>query len=42
MTVREGHDISTQVKHELLLKGPNILDVVVHLEPNEGAEAATL
>ena len=35
MTVRRGHDISTQVKYELLRNGPNILDVVVHLEPNE-------
>ena len=38
MTVRRGHNISTQVKYELLRKGPNILDVVVHLEPNEGAK----
>lgn len=36
MSVRRGHDISTQVKRELLFKGPNVLDVVVHLEPNEG------
>ena len=33
VTVREGHDISEKVKSELLDKGPNIFDVVVHLEP---------
>ncbi|MCP4404397.1 MAG: cation transporter [bacterium] len=38
MSVRKGHNISTQVKTRLLLEGPNILDVVVHLEPNERHE----
>ncbi|MEJ2354640.1 MAG: cation diffusion facilitator family transporter [candidate division WOR-3 bacterium] len=33
VTVREGHDISEEVKKELLDTGPNIFDVVVHLEP---------
>lgn len=33
MTVRKGHDISTEVKHLLIDKGPNINDVMVHLEP---------
>jgi cation diffusion facilitator family transporter len=33
VTVKEGHDISEEVKKELLEKGPNIFDVVVHLEP---------
>lgn len=33
MTVKMGHDISEVVKHELLEKGPEVLDVVVHLEP---------
>jgi divalent metal cation (Fe/Co/Zn/Cd) transporter len=33
VTVRKGHDISEKVKMELLDKGPNIFDVVVHLEP---------
>jgi divalent metal cation (Fe/Co/Zn/Cd) transporter len=31
--VRKGHDISERVKYELIEKGPNVLDVVVHLEP---------
>lgn len=35
MSVHIGHDISEEVKRELIEKGPNVLDVVVHLEPNE-------
>jgi len=35
MPVRKGHDISEQVKQALIEKGPDILDVVVHLEPFE-------
>jgi cation diffusion facilitator family transporter len=33
MTVRQGHDISEVVKQRLLQRGPDVLDVVVHLEP---------
>ncbi len=33
MTVRKGHNISTEVKNTLIDQGPNINDVVVHLEP---------
>jgi len=33
LTVREGHEISETVKEELLAKGPDLVDVVVHLEP---------
>ncbi|MEW6527259.1 MAG: cation diffusion facilitator family transporter [Spirochaetota bacterium] len=33
MSVRDGHDIARSVKHELLDKGPKVLDVIVHLEP---------
>ncbi|MFC1798536.1 cation diffusion facilitator family transporter [Thermodesulfobacteriota bacterium] len=33
MTVSQGHDICGKVKHALLEDGPEILDVVVHLEP---------
>jgi len=35
MSVRHGHDICGKVKHALLAEGPEILDVVVHLEPYE-------
>jgi len=35
MTVREGHLISEQVKTALMDRGPDIMDVVVHLEPDE-------
>ena len=35
ITVRAGHDISEQVKQELIDRGPEVLDVVVHLEPDE-------
>jgi len=33
MSVRKGHRISHEVKRELMEKGPEILDAVVHLEP---------
>jgi len=33
LTVREGHDISEDVKRRLLDEGPDLVDVVVHLEP---------
>ena len=35
LTVREGHDIATAVKHRLVEGGPDVLDVVVHAEPND-------
>ncbi len=35
MTVREGHDISEAVKMRLIEEGPDVIDVVVHLEPDE-------
>ena len=36
LTVREGHDISKTVERRLVAEGPDVLDVVVHLEPHEG------
>jgi len=33
MTVREGHDVSAAVKRRLIVDGPDVVDVVVHLEP---------
>jgi cation diffusion facilitator family transporter len=33
MSVREGHDVSEAVNRRLLEEGPDIVDVVVHLEP---------
>ncbi|MGA1864425.1 MAG: cation diffusion facilitator family transporter [bacterium] len=35
MTVQRGHEISGMVKYALLEKIPEILDVVIHLEPYE-------
>ena len=35
MTVHKGHHISHEVKYKLIEKGPEILDVVVHIEPYE-------
>ncbi len=35
ISVRAGHNISEDVKEELLKDGPRILDVVAHLEPDE-------
>lgn len=33
MTIWQGHHISEAIKHELIANGPEILDVLVHLEP---------
>lgn len=33
MSVQNGHDIARDVKHQLINKGPRVLDVIVHLEP---------
>ncbi len=33
LSVREGHEISEDVKGQLLNRGPDVIDVVVHLEP---------
>jgi len=33
LSVREGHDIAGVVKHRLLEDGPNVIDVLVHVEP---------
>ena len=35
MTVRRGHTVSEEVKHRLLEAGPALVDVVVHLEPDD-------
>jgi divalent metal cation (Fe/Co/Zn/Cd) transporter len=33
MSVRKSHDIAELVKTRLLQEGPDVLDVVVHVEP---------
>lgn len=38
LSVRQGHDISECVQEALIAKGPNIVDVVVHIEPASGAQ----
>lgn len=35
LSVREGHMIATVVKSRLLAEGPNVVDVLIHLEPHE-------
>lgn len=37
LSVRAGHDIAETVKKELFKNGPDILDVLVHVEPDEQA-----
>ncbi len=41
LTVHEGHDIAEDAKSKLLGEGPDILDVVVHVEPYEKKESLT-
>lgn len=38
LTVREGHDIATAVKERLLRQRPNVVDVLVHIEPNNPSD----
>jgi cation diffusion facilitator family transporter len=35
LTVIEGHNISEETKARLIQKGPNVIDVIVHLEPSK-------
>ena len=37
MTVQEGHAVSEDVKRRLIEQGPDIVDVVVHVEPHDSA-----
>jgi len=34
ITVCAGHDIATQVQRKLIVEGPSVADVVVHIEPD--------
>jgi cation diffusion facilitator family transporter len=38
LSVREGHNISGAAKARLIEKGPDIVDVLVHVEPYEGLD----
>ncbi len=35
ITVRAGHDIATQLQRKLIVSGPSVADVVVHVEPDK-------
>ncbi|MFV8225744.1 cation diffusion facilitator family transporter [Christiangramia aquimixticola] len=35
ITVKEGHDIAHRVKDEILLKLPQVADVLIHVEPDD-------
>ncbi|MGD9172966.1 MAG: cation diffusion facilitator family transporter [Desulfobacterales bacterium] len=37
LTVRQGHDIADDVRHRIIAKIPEIVDVVVHVDPPERA-----
>jgi len=36
ITVQQGHDISAAVRRAIIEKGPDVLDVIVHIEPDDG------
>jgi len=38
LNVREGHEIGRAVRDNLLREGPDVIDVLVHLEPYEGGD----
>jgi len=42
ITVGQGHYIAGQVKWRLLSEGPGVVDVIVHLEPNDVQEGTRL
>jgi cation diffusion facilitator family transporter len=35
ISVKEGHDISEEVKKNLFIKNPKIIDILIHLEPEK-------
>jgi len=37
LSVKEGHDIAEDVKERILQNGPEVIDVIVHIEPEEAA-----
>ncbi|MFC2027436.1 cation diffusion facilitator family transporter [Chloroflexota bacterium] len=37
MSVLEGHDVAGAVKNRILSEGPDVIDVLVHIEPSETA-----
>lgn len=39
ITVAEGHRIAHQVQRELIERGPNVIDVLLHVEPDDGHDA---
>lgn len=41
LTVAQGHDITTEVKRRLMDEGPNVIDVITHLEPPEPPDQKT-
>ncbi|MFO7898863.1 MAG: cation diffusion facilitator family transporter [Planctomycetota bacterium] len=41
LNVRQGHDISERVKNRLIEEVPDVVDVVVHLEPAEDYEVCS-
>lgn len=36
ITVRASHDIATRLQRKLIKEGPSVVDVVVHIEPDNG------
>ena len=36
LTVREGHDVATAVRQKVVQADPNVVEVIVHIEPTEG------
>jgi divalent metal cation (Fe/Co/Zn/Cd) transporter len=36
MSVSRGHDVSEEVKSTIMEQVPDVIDVVVHLEPDDG------
>jgi divalent metal cation (Fe/Co/Zn/Cd) transporter len=35
MTVREGHEVAEAVKARIIKEGPDVIDVLVHIEPDK-------
>ena len=38
MTVGEAHELSERVERAIMQRFPNVIEVLVHIEPNDGHE----
>ena len=42
MSVKESHDVATEVKHTIMRRDRRVFDIIVHVEPEDSAQGAVL